>query len=111
MDKTAEQTTVTYNVRLPYIVNTKPIAADEKVILEWQLKEKRKLRRRIRPGWTKSRQEREKGSARRKITMHKEVGTWIQGDGERTFSCARWLVISSTVVERTFSRARWIISD
>ena len=41
MDKTAEQTTVTYNVRLPYIVNTKPIAADEKVILEWQLKEKK----------------------------------------------------------------------
>ena len=46
MDKAAEQTTVTYNVRLPYIVNTKPIAANEKVILEWQLKEKKEAKKR-----------------------------------------------------------------
>ena len=45
LDKTAEQTAVTYNVRLPYIVNTKPIAADEKVILEWQLKEKKETKK------------------------------------------------------------------
>ena len=45
MDKTAEQTTVTYNVRIPYIVNTTPIAADEKVVLNWQVKEKKRMRR------------------------------------------------------------------
>ena len=50
MDKTAEQTAVTYNVRLPYIVNTKPIAADEKVILEWQLKEKKETKKKEQPG-------------------------------------------------------------
>ena len=75
MDKTAEQTTVTYNVRLPYIVNTKPIAADEKVILEWQLKEKKETKKKEQTWADEVATREKKGSARRKITMHKEVGT------------------------------------
>ena len=61
LDSTATATTVTYNVRLPYIVNMKPIAADDKVILEWTLKGKRKLRGGMRPGRTTSRKKRGRG--------------------------------------------------
>ena len=42
LDTTARAAALTYNVRLPYIVNTRPIEADEKVILEWALPKKRR---------------------------------------------------------------------
>ena len=42
LHKHAEAATVTCNVRLPHIVNTKTIEADEKVILDWAIKENRK---------------------------------------------------------------------
>ena len=42
LDTKAVAATVTYSVRLPYIVNNRPIGADEKVILEWAIPEKKK---------------------------------------------------------------------
>ena len=42
LDTTARAATLTYNVRLPYIVNTRHIEADEKVILEWALPKNKK---------------------------------------------------------------------
>ena len=74
LDTTARAATLTYNVRLPYIVNTRPIEADEKVILEWAIPPKKKTQR-PQQTWADdvAEKKRERGSARRRIMMNESV--------------------------------------